>query len=63
MIFLCVTIKDGTLIHVQTLTLLALNAVSMFVCLMVFNATLDHCLSFCPFSFCHCIVCPSIYGI
>ena len=22
----------------------------------------DHCMSFCPFSFAHCVVCPSIYG-
>jgi len=22
----------------------------------------DRCLSFCPFSFVHCVVCPSIYG-
>jgi hypothetical protein len=22
----------------------------------------DRCLSFCPFSFGHCVVCPSIYG-
>jgi len=22
----------------------------------------DRCLSFCPFSFGHCLVCPSIYG-
>jgi hypothetical protein len=46
LIFRCVTIKDGTLIHVQTLTLLALNAVSIFVfffvCLMVFNATFSN---------------------
>ena len=28
-----------------------------FMCMFV-----DRCLSFCPFSFCHRVVCPSIYG-
>ena len=28
----------------------------LFVCLV------DRCLSFCPFAFGHCVVCPSIYG-
>ena len=65
--FLCVTMKDGTLIHVQTLTLLALNVVSMFGLLCLFDDVKRHfrsLLVFLSFSFCHCIVCLfSIYGI
>ena len=29
---------------------------------LVVLCSVDHCLAFCPFSFCNCIVCPSIYG-
>jgi hypothetical protein len=31
---------------------------SLFLCVCF----VDHCLSFCPFSFGHCVVCSSIYG-
>jgi hypothetical protein len=30
--------------------------------LILFLCLVDRCLSFCPFSFGHCVVCPSIYG-
>jgi len=30
---------------------------SIVLCVFV-----DRWLCFCPFSFCHCVVCPSIYG-
>ena len=31
-------------------------------CLVLCVCFVDRCLSFCPFSFVHCVVCPSIYG-
>ena len=29
---------------------------------VLYVSFVDRCLSFCPFSFGHCVVCPSIYG-
>ena len=30
--------------------------------LVLYVCFVDRCLSFCPFSFGHCVICPSIYG-
>jgi len=30
--------------------------------LILYVCFVDRCLSFCPFSFGHCVICPSIYG-
>jgi len=38
--------------------LLAAQSLIIFFCVTF----VDHCLSSCPFSFSHCIVCPSING-
>ena len=39
------------------------NGVRVTRSLVVCVCFVDRCLSFFPFSFVHCVVCPSIYGL
>jgi len=40
---------------------LIFSGVRIARCLGSVYCFVDRCLSFCNFSFCHCVVCPSIY--
>jgi hypothetical protein len=55
--------------HYQTLTLpehmsslSVFSAVRVTRVLVLYVCFVDYCLSFCPFSFGHCVVCSSNYG-
>jgi hypothetical protein len=57
--------KNDTLVEQELLTLPEhLGTPPFFVgfVLVLWVCFVDRCLSFCPFSFVHCVVCPSIYG-
>jgi hypothetical protein len=56
----CLPLVNHTLCHLILRCFLTVNKVKLRIAYLSF---VDHCLSFCPFSFAHCVVCtPSIYG-